>query len=58
MQRAESLALGEVAQFRLRERSARSQGLVPDAFPSFTRQAPMADAERVRLQHAGYACLR
>ncbi len=58
MQRAESLALGEVVQFRLCEMSARSQGLEPDAFPSFARQVPMADAELVRLQHAGYAYLR
>ena len=58
MQRAESLALGEIIQFRLCEMSARMQGLRTDDFPVFTQQVPMADAEIVRLQHAGYAYLR
>ncbi len=58
MQRAASLTLGEVIQFRLCEMSARMQGLEVDGFPDFTQLVPMADAELVRLQQAGYAYLR
>jgi len=56
--RAESLALGEIVQFRLCEMSARQQGLKLDGFPDFAPLVPMADAEIVRLQQAGYAYLR
>ncbi|MEJ2454761.1 MAG: hypothetical protein P8103_11475 [Candidatus Thiodiazotropha sp.] len=58
MQRAASLALGEIIQFRLCEMSARMQGLEADGFPDFTQLVSMADAEMVRLQQAGYAYLR
>ena len=58
MQRAESLALGEIIRFRLCEMSARIQGLRTEDFPAFTVWVPMADAEIVHLQHSGHAYLR
>jgi len=58
IQRAASLALGEVIEFRLCRLSARMQGFREGDFPEFVNLVPMADAEIVRLQQAGYAYLR
>jgi intracellular sulfur oxidation DsrE/DsrF family protein len=57
MHRASSLAMGEVIQFRLCRASARLQGFGSGEFHDFVALVPMADAEIVRLQWAGYAYL-
>jgi len=57
-ERARGLALGEVISFRLCRASARMQGFGEGDFDEFVAMVPMADAEIVRLQHAGYAYLR
>lgn len=57
MRRAESLAMGEIIEFRLCGISARMQGFGSGDFHGFVSVVPMADAEIVRLQRAGYAYL-
>lgn len=56
--RAQDLALGDVIQFRLCQASAKMQGYSRSDFENFIELVPMADAEIVRLQHAGYAYLQ
>lgn len=58
MKRAQSLAAGEIIEFRLCGASARIQGFSENDFHGFVTIVPMADAEIVQLQHAGYAYLR
>lgn len=58
MQRANSLSLGEIIQFRLCQASARMQGYNEKDFYNFVSMVPMADAEIVQLQNRGYAYLR
>lgn len=58
MDRARSLAMGEVIKFRVCEASARMQRITSDQLQEFVSMVPMADAEIVRLQHEGYAYLR
>lgn len=57
MQRASSLSVGEIVQFRICSASARMQGFNGKDFHDFVSMIPMADAEIVRLQHSGYAYL-
>lgn len=57
IQRASSLVLGEIIEFRLCRISAKLQGYEADDFPEFVKVIPMADAEMIQLQHAGYAYL-
>lgn len=57
MQRASSLSLGDIIQFRICSASASMQGFSGKDFHDFIRMVPMADAEIVRLQHDGYAYL-
>jgi intracellular sulfur oxidation DsrE/DsrF family protein len=57
-QRANSLSLGEIIQFRVCAASAKMQGYKSTDFPSFVKVVPMADAEIVMLQQQGYAYLR
>ena len=54
-QRAQSLVMGEIIQFRLCQASARMQGFERKDFAHFIQHVPMADAEIVKLQHQGYA---
>lgn len=56
-QRAQSLVMGEIIQFRLCQASARMQGFAPKDFDRFVELVPMADAEIIRLQQAGHAYL-
>jgi intracellular sulfur oxidation DsrE/DsrF family protein len=56
--RARSLALGEIIRFRLCAASAKMQGYAAKDFEEFIAMVPMADAEIVKLQQAGYAYLR
>ena len=58
MRRANSLAMGEIIQFRICSASAKMQGFTKKDFPEFTTMVPMADAEIIKLQHEGYAYLR
>jgi intracellular sulfur oxidation DsrE/DsrF family protein len=57
-QRADSLSLGDVIQFRVCAASAKMQGYKSTDFPSFIKVVPMADAEIIMLQQKGYAYLR
>lgn len=56
--RAASLATGEIIQFRICRASASMQQLSDRDFHKFIQLVPMADAEIIRLQGAGYAYLR
>lgn len=58
MQRAASLVLDDIIQFRLCLASARMQGFKDNDFYAFAQMVPMADAEIVELQNKGYAYLR
>ena len=58
IQRAESLTLGEIIQFRLCKTSAQMQGYQEKDFKKFVRMVPMADAEIIQLQNQGYAYMR
>jgi len=57
-QRAKSLTLGEIIQFRVCEASAKIQGFSHEQFDTFLQLVPMADAEIIQLQNLGYAYLR
>lgn len=56
--RARDLTLTGVIDFRLCRASAQMQGYKDEDFPDFLTLVPMADAEIVRLQQAGYAYIR
>lgn len=58
MQRARSLAMGEIIQFRICRASAVMQGFKDGDIQDFAEMVPMADAEIIRLQKEGYAYLR
>ncbi len=57
-QRAKDLTLGEVIQFRVCRASAKLQGFMPGDFDHWIQLVPMADAEIIMLQHAGYAYIK
>jgi len=57
IERAHSLTMGEIIQFRLCRASATLQGFGQSDFARFMQLVPMADAEIVRLQQQGYAYL-
>lgn len=59
MQRAQSLTVGDVVEFRMCQAAARMQGLEPKDIHGFVKMVPMADAEIVRLQQEeGFAYMR
>lgn len=58
MDRARSLTMGEIIQFRICEASARMQKINKIDLHDFITMVPMADAEIIALQHSGYAYLR
>jgi len=59
MERAHSLTLGEIVEFRMCKASARLQGFAPEDIQGFVKMVPMADAEIVRLQQEeGFAYMR
>lgn len=58
VQRAQSLALGEIIQFRVCTASAKMQGFNQKDFENFITMIPMADAEIIQLQRLGFAYLR
>lgn len=59
MQRAQSLSVGEVIQFKMCAIAAQAHGLKPKDIHGFVEMVPMGDAEIVRLQQAeGHAYMR
>lgn len=58
MQRAQGATLSGVIEFRMCRLAAESHGLEPEDIHGFITLVPMADAEIVRLQQAGYAYMR
>lgn len=58
MRRAWSLTQGTPIEFRMCQAAARMQGFQPADIHGFVQMVPMADAEIVRLQQAGYAYMR
>lgn len=57
-ERANSLATGEIIQFRVCQASAKMQGYTRKDFDQYIRLVPMADAEIIKLQNDGYAYLK
>ncbi|HUW27398.1 MAG TPA: DsrE family protein [Sulfuriferula sp.] len=58
MQRAQSAAQSGVIEFRMCRIAAKGHGFEPADIHGFVTMVPMADAEIVRLQQAGYAYMR
>lgn len=58
MQRAQSLTVGTPIEFRMCQAAARMQNYQAGDIHGFVKMIPMADAEIVRLQQAGYAYMR
>ena len=59
MQRAYSLSVGDIVEFRLCKAAAHLQGFKPADIHGFIKMVPMADAEIVRLQQEeGFAYMR
>lgn len=59
MQRAQSLSVGGVVEYRMCKAAARMQGFKPEDIHGFVKMVPMADAEIVRLQQEeGFAYMR
>ena len=58
MRRAQSLTVGTTIEFRMCRAAAKLLNYEPDDIHGFVKMVPMADAEIVRLQHAGYAYMQ
>lgn len=58
MQRAQSATQTGLIEFRMCKLAAEGHGFQPEDFHGFVSLVPMADAEIVRLQQAGYAYMR
>lgn len=58
MQRAQSATLSGLIEFRMCKLAAEAHGFAPEDIHGFVTLVPMADAEIVRLQQAGYAYMR
>lgn len=58
MQRAQGISQTGVVEFRMCRIAAKSHGFEPANIHGFVTMVPMADAEIVRLQQAGYAYMR
>lgn len=58
MLRAQSATLSGLVEFRMCKLAAQGHGFAPEDFHGFVTLVPMADAEIVRLQQAGYAYMR
>lgn len=58
MQRAQSATLAGLIEFRMCKLAAKGHGFEPEDIHGFVTLVPMADAEIVRLQQAGYAYMR
>ena len=55
MERAQSLSVGGVVEFRMCRVAARGHGFQPEDIHGFVTIVPMADAEIIELQHKGFA---
>ena len=55
MQRAQSLTVGGIIEFRMCKLAAKSQGYSPKDIHGFVSMVPMGDAEIVKLQQEGFA---
>jgi intracellular sulfur oxidation DsrE/DsrF family protein len=58
MDRAQSLTVGGIIEFRMCKIAARGHGFEPKDIHGFVNMVPMGDAEIVRLQQEGYAYMR
>lgn len=58
MQRAQSLALDGIIEFRMCRVAARGHGFEPTDIHGFVNVVPMADAEIIDLQRQGFAYMR
>jgi intracellular sulfur oxidation DsrE/DsrF family protein len=58
MDRAQSLTVGGIIEFRMCKIAAEGHGYQPKDIHGFVSMVPMGDAEIVRLQHEGYAYMR
>lgn len=58
MDRAQSLTVGGIIEFRMCKIAAEGHGLKPEDIHGFVQMVPMGDAEIVRLQQEGYAYMR
>jgi intracellular sulfur oxidation DsrE/DsrF family protein len=58
MQRAQSLSLDGIIEFRMCRVAARGHGLQPEDIHGFVTVVPMADAEIIELQRQGFAYMR
>lgn len=55
MQRAQSLTVGGIIEFRMCKLAAKGQGYNPKDIHGFVSMVPMGDAEIVKLQQEGFA---
>lgn len=58
MQRAQSLTVGGIIEFRMCKIAAASRDYEPKDIHGFVHLVPMGDAEIVRLQHEGFSYMR
>ncbi|MBW8369988.1 MAG: DsrE family protein [Thiobacillus sp.] len=58
MDRAQSLSVGGIIEFRMCRIAAQSRGYAAKDIHGFVSMVPMGDAEIVRLQHEGYGYMR
>ena len=58
MERAQSLSVGGIIEFRMCRVAARGHGFQPEDIHGFVTLVPMADAEIIALQHVGFAYMR
>jgi hypothetical protein len=58
MERAQSLTVGGIIEFRMCTIAAQGHGYQPKDIHGFVSMVPMGDAEIVRLQHEGYGYMR
>jgi intracellular sulfur oxidation DsrE/DsrF family protein len=58
MERAQSLTVGGIIEFRMCQIAAKGHGFEPKDIHGFVSMVPMGDAEIVRLQQEGYGYMR
>jgi len=58
MDRAQSLTVGGIIEFRMCKIAAQGHGYEPKDIHGFVSMVPMGDSEIVRLQHEGYSYMR
>lgn len=58
MDRAQSLTVGGIIEFRMCKIAAEGHGFKPEDIHGFVNMVPMGDAEIIRLQHEGYSYMR